>query len=158
MKYFIFGIGIIFLLLVGCQPEQQAMEETAAVAPEPAVAVAESSPAVQEPVAPPSTPTAAAVAVSDNSPAPFLMMPEVHILGRQGFDPSQVTVGVGDLVIWVNKDTRTNVLIFQKVGSSELSRSPSIVSRGTFTYNFEEAGTYEYWVSGYDVKGRVIVE
>ncbi len=156
MKYVIIGIGILFLLLVGCQPEQQAMDEPAAL--EPASAVAENSPAVQEPVAPPSTPTAAAVAVSDNSPAPFLMMPEVQILGRQGFDPPQVTVSVGDLVIWVNKDTKPNTLIFQKDGSSELSRSPSIVSRGTFTYNFEEAGTYEYWAEGYGVKGRIIVE
>ncbi len=139
LKYLIVLIGII-LIIVGCGAEQS---------PTTGVAVSVPEPVQEEPIARGAAPT-----------SPIILIEEVHILGKEGFDPQQITIGVGDTIIWINKDPqgKVAVLTFQKDGSRTFFASKSIQVGGADSFLFEEPGSYTYWTVGYGVRGKVVVE
>jgi plastocyanin len=57
-----------------------------------------------------------------------------------GFDPAQMTVGVGDTVIWANRDAVTRQLVAEGGAFS----SPQIPPGETYTFQFTRAGTFAY--------------
>ena len=57
-----------------------------------------------------------------------------------GFEPPQMTVGVGDTVIWANRDTVTRQLIAEGGGFS----SPQLPPGETYTFQFARPGTFAY--------------
>lgn len=137
VRYFWLGL-LVVMLFAGCQSEQLGTGAAVAVIPPPAKEPAKEIPTT----------------------LPLLILEEVRILGSAGFDPSELTISVGDQVVFTNADSRekATVLTFQKDGTQQFINSESIQPGGTWTYAFEELGAYEYWTIGYGVKGRIVVE
>ena len=64
---------------------------------------------------------------------------EVQILTDK-FEPSQLTIRAGEAVKWINKDSKTRVLV--------LSNPPlekNILANNNFTFTFRSIGTIEFW-------------
>lgn len=82
------------------------------------------------------------------------------ILGSQGFDPMELHALQGDKTIWMNKDPRGKdaVLTFQFENTREFLNSEVIPADSSWSYVFTQKGTYTYWVIGYGVKGKLVVE
>ena len=59
---------------------------------------------------------------------------------KAGFSPAAVTIGTGDAVTWVNRDTVSH----QVVASNGAFASPVLAPGRSFTFTFEAAGTYRY--------------
>lgn len=59
---------------------------------------------------------------------------------KGGFSPSSVTIGAGDAVTWVNRDTVPH----QVVASNGAFASPVLPPGRSYTFTFEAAGTYRY--------------
>lgn len=82
------------------------------------------------------------------------------ILGKNGFQPTQMTIDVGDSITWSNEDPgqREVVLTFQKDKLlNKIITSPIIKVNTEWEYTFTEAGTYEYWTVAYGRKGKIVV-
>lgn len=156
-NYFAVGlcIAVAFLLVVGCQQTPEASPN--ADVPSPSSLTTNAVVPASEPTTPPATPTAAAVAPPKSpTPAPTILVPEVDILGKEGFDPMLLTLEVGESVIWVNYDTQGARLTFTK-DNQEVFTSTTMVPKATYTHTFEEPGMYEYSIPRYGVKGKVLV-
>ncbi|APH39599.1 cupredoxin domain-containing protein [Methanohalophilus halophilus] len=54
------------------------------------------------------------------------------------FKPATIQISVGDTVTWTNEDSATHTVTGQNFDSGNLGQGE------TFTYTFDEAGTYEY--------------
>ncbi|MBI2659269.1 cupredoxin domain-containing protein [Candidatus Woesearchaeota archaeon] len=81
---------------------------------------------------------------------------QVSILGKDGFNPRQVSISAGSSVTWVNNDNIELTLTIFKDGS--FYRNSDIIAPGQkFELTFQEKGTYEYWSVAYDVKGYITV-
>ncbi len=145
MKYLIdlryLMVLLVVILLVGCQ---SSVPET-----EPAAAKA-----VKEAKEAAGSPTAAVV--SEKEPA--LAQEEVAILGREGFDPEELTITEGKPVVFVNQDSRAVVITFQHNTSRKVANSVVIPPGESYIHSFTEAGTYDYWTIGYGIKGKITVE
>lgn len=135
MKKYIL-LGLILLLIVGCQKE---------------VPIEEEEVIVEEPT----TPTGAVIAETA-----ILKMFEVQILGRNGFDPDVLTVKVGDGIIFINNDPREKaaVITFKKDNLQKFINTELIQPGDGYQMTFEEAGTYNYWTIGYGVRAKLIVQ
>lgn len=81
---------------------------------------------------------------------------EIEILGKKGFDPSELSVSESSSINFVNNAPKPVVLIFKNGPRS--SSSPTIKSGDSYEHVFEETGTYDYWTVGYGVKGKIVVE
>jgi plastocyanin len=57
-----------------------------------------------------------------------------------GFEPAQITVGVGDTVVWANRDAVTR----QLVADGGAFNSPQLPPGETYTFQFQRAGTFTY--------------
>jgi amicyanin len=70
------------------------------------------------------------------------------------FDPATITLKVGTTVTWINEDSASHTI------TSEGKFDSGILNKGdTFSYTFNEAGTFEYICTLHPkMKGRVIVE
>jgi len=84
----------------------------------------------------------------------------VKIVGRNGFIPNEVTVNIGDSVTWTNEDPRTKSLdlAIRNPQTKQFVTSPLIAPGKEYSYSFPSTGTYEYWTTGYGIKGKVIVK
>ena len=81
---------------------------------------------------------------------------QVSILGRDGFNPREVSISAGSSVVWVNSDNIELTLTMFKDGG--FYKNSDIIAPGQkFELAFTEKGTYEYWSVAYDVKGYIIV-
>ena len=136
MKHITIIMPVTLVFILGCSPQ------------------AEEVPASSNPV------QSAGVVEIEKQPGLFMRIEEVIILGKAGFDPTELTINAGDIVAWTNHDAqgKAAVLTFQKDSSREFMNSGVVSFEGTWTYNFEEPGVYEYWTQGYGVKGKIIVE
>ncbi len=72
------------------------------------------------------------------------------------FEPDEVTIMTGTTIVWTNKDP-VNHNVTAADGSFA---SGDLGKGGTFSYTFEEPGTYEYVCTLHppDMKGKVTVE
>ena len=83
----------------------------------------------------------------------------IEILGRQGFNPSELTVPASRPITWINHDPQEEqiILTFQKDNSREFINSYLINASNEYTRSFQK-GTYIYWTMAYGVKGKLEVE
>ncbi|MFH1276556.1 MAG: hypothetical protein ABIH82_05590 [Candidatus Woesearchaeota archaeon] len=90
---------------------------------------------------------------------PTFSTTEVTVLGKNGFDPAELTVNEGDTVVFINKDPAEKdfSITFQRLGTRIFTNS-DITGYGNSWENTFEAGTYYFWTLGYGVKGKLIVE
>ncbi|MDK2938607.1 MAG: plastocyanin [Methanolobus sp.] len=75
------------------------------------------------------------------------------------FHPDYTTISPGDTVMWVNNDSVAFIIKGTLVGGGSY-QSPTLRKGDTFTYTFENKGTYKYelvthpWTDG----GFIVVE
>jgi plastocyanin len=91
------------------------------------------------------TPTPTPVSTATPTPAPTptptpIPSGTVHQISIQGFafNPSSLTIKVGDTVVWTNNDTA-----FHSIQSATFS-SVAFGQNGTYSKTFDTAGTYNY--------------
>tara|TARA_Y100000294_G_C8412102_1_gene279228 strand:- start:125 stop:535 length:411 start_codon:yes stop_codon:yes gene_type:complete len=84
---------------------------------------------------------------------------EVRIVGTEGFEPEELSIVTGSAVTWINDGDRRAAVIIFKDGRSYVN-SPPIDSEGKFEHEFNEVGSYEFWLNiAYGViDGKIIVE
>ncbi|MDP2729945.1 MAG: cupredoxin family copper-binding protein [Dehalococcoidales bacterium] len=100
-----------------------------------------SAPAVNEPT------------TTDEQPATPAVI-EVTIEGF-AFKPAEITIAAGSTVTWQNNDSVIHIVTAQ----DKLFDSGSLSNGNTFSYTFEQKGTFEYYCAVHPyMKGRVIIE
>jgi len=87
---------------------------------------------------------------------------QVSILGKEGFDPAEVTIKKGDKLVWTNDDIQKKAMVLNlKKGTkptwSRVEVSGLIKLGETYQRTFDEAGDYEYWTTAYGVFGKIKV-
>jgi len=72
------------------------------------------------------------------------------------FSPSEMTVSVGDTVVWTNRDSAGHTVVSDT--GNELNSA--LLSNGqTYSHTFTQAGTYNYHCSIHpSMTGKIIVE
>lgn len=140
MKKYILGLCLVLFLVISCQPLVPEIEP---------VAEAEAEDVEAE-----TSPTAAVVSERE----PVIVLEEVAILGKEGFDPAELKITKGSQVVFINTGSKSVVIDFQHPTSRKVTNSDLIPPAESYTHFFAEAGTYDYWTTGYGVKGKIIVE
>ncbi len=82
------------------------------------------------------------------------------------FLPYEVSINVGDTVTWVNDDTAAHTATGGNPvdGPSGVFDSSLVIAGTSFSFTFEEAGTYEYfcmvhpWMTGFVIVGEAMAE
>jgi amicyanin len=80
---------------------------------------------------------------------------------NQCFTPNTVTVGVGGTVTWTNSDTAAHTVTSGTAtnGPDGTFDSSIIMAGKTFSFTFDNAGTYDYFCVVHPwMTGKVIVE
>lgn len=99
-------------------------------------------------------PVATAPTSTKNQPDPALTRTPVMISGM-AFTPSSVTIKVGSIIDWTNKDRVAHTITFDD-GSVD---SGSITKGGKYPHLFVKPGTYTYHCSIHpSMKGTIVVE
>ena len=113
----------------------------------------------------------------------YVNMPDWKVAGNSDFEPKELTVKVGDIVIWTNNDSRTHYVTTMKhnypgqnlaegIEDDEEEEeeededhdtffSSSDINPGeTFSYSFTKPGTYKYFCFTHpiEMQGVVIVK
>ena len=79
------------------------------------------------------------------------------IMQNNTYQPSEITITAGTTVTWVNEDSYVhNVLSGTRGEPTGMIESPDIQGGETFSYTFEETGTYEYYCSYHPGMSAVI--
>lgn len=140
MKRYIVGLFLI-LLIAGCQ-------QPATITPEP------TGQAIVPETAPAETVEEETEEVEEEAPTGA----DVSILGKEGFDPEEITVKEGATIVFMNNDPngKDAVLTFQK--GRKFINSDKIKAGEKYEQVFDAAGTYDYWTVQYGVKGKIVVE
>ena len=77
------------------------------------------------------------------------------VMENLAFDPASITIKAGESVTWTNNDSTTHTITADN-GEFE---SSSIAAGSTFTFQFDNAGTYAYHCSIHpSMKATVVVE
>lgn len=72
------------------------------------------------------------------------------------FSPSTLTINIGDIVIWTNKDSVSHTVTSDS--GNELN-SPTFGKDGTYSHTFNIAGTFDYHCKPHSLmKGKIIVK
>jgi len=82
------------------------------------------------------------------------------------FLPYEVSINVGDTVTWLNDDTAAHTVTSGTAvdGPSDVFDSSLVLAGSSFSFTFEEAGTYEYfcmvhpWMEGFVIVGEAMAE
>jgi len=82
------------------------------------------------------------------------------------FLPYEVSINVGDTVTWVNDDTAAHTTTGGSAtdGPSGVFDSSLVLAGSSFSFTFNEAGTYEYfcmvhpWMAGFVIVGEAMAE
>ena len=84
---------------------------------------------------------------------------EIKIIGTEGFEPEELSIITGSAVTWINGGERRAAVIIFKDGKSYVN-SPPIDSGAIFEHEFNEAGSYDYWlnIAFGVVSGNIVVE
>ncbi len=115
------------------------------------------------------SPTGAAVAdfpVMQDEPEPTFFEPQaqehrIEILGKDGYDVSELNIRKDDTVIWVNKDPsgKRNVITIKRLdGIDALYAGKLFFPDEEWSYVFTEAGEYQFWTEAYGIRGSITVE
>jgi plastocyanin len=111
------------------------------------------------PVTPPMNPLPTSVTnpapTSTPPPAP-VPMPVTHTVTIQNFsfNPAMISVKPGDTVVWTNKDPMGHTITGDNGGPA----SPTIGTNGTYSFTFNDVGTFAYHCSIHpSMKGVVVV-
>lgn len=151
MRKYLIGLFLI-LLVVGCQ--QQATTST-------------ESPPTGQVITPAETeevPTEIEVPAETEAEEPTETVKEalaggdVSILGKEGFDPAEITVKEGSTVVFTNNDPKGKSLVLTFQIGRKFIASGKIEAGKKYEQVFDEKGTYDYWTITYGVKGKVVVE
>ncbi len=78
------------------------------------------------------------------------------IISHDKFNPTNTTVKVGTTVTWTNKDWDVNHTIIGDSPNAQFE-SPVLTSGNSFTYTFNQTGTYAYHDKGKPNSNGVIV-
>ncbi len=116
-------------------------------------------------------PTGAAVADIPKQPAKVTPTPEVvaptadeltvQVLGKEGYDNSDLTINAGDSVTWVNKDPSGKRMVMTIKRTDDID---ALIAGKLFgpdeewQYTFTEVGTFDFWTEGYGIRGHIVVE
>ena len=124
-RYFIFGVLVGLLFIVGCTSQQPAPQSR----PTPNVIPHVQPPPVAEPATTHVPPTSEA--------------PETYTMDIKDFSFSKrtITVHVGDAITWTNKDSAPHTVTSNsgnELDSGQLSQGQS------YSHTFTQAGTYAY--------------
>ncbi len=124
--------------------------------PEPTATSAMAEPTEEPTVTPEPTPT---TVVEPTEPAPTPEPVQVAMVNVT-FEPREITVKPGTTVIWTNEDSFAHTITAgTREQPSGLFDSGSVEGGGTFSFTFEETGTYEYFCSFHPgMDGVIIVE
>lgn len=97
--------------------------------------------------------------------APSPVRAAEHTVGMEGweFDPVELTIRVGDTVVWHNNDNTAHNIAFEiefdDVPTMDEPRKVSMTEKWAFT--FDKPGVYKYTCKihrNYDMNGVIIVE
>lgn len=110
-----------------------------------------------------SEPATVAEETTVEEPAEVAAKGEMQILGSQGFKPGEITVKVGDIVVFTNKappadKVKDAVLVIQNTETKQTKTPGKILYGKSYEHTFDKVGTYSVWTVAYAVKGKVIVE
>ena len=73
------------------------------------------------------------------------------------YDPAQLTVNVGDTVVWTNEDSAPHTVTVSD--GPEKFNSPNLNKGDSFSYKFTKAGTYNYYCAVHpDMKASVTAQ
>ncbi len=81
--------------------------------------------------------------------------PDILILDKTGFSPSEIVINPGDKVIWRNDMSRVAVLWSPSVDAS--FTSPVLYTGETYSYVYKNPGTFKFVDVNWGWKGTVIV-
>ena len=76
------------------------------------------------------------------------------MVNRKNFDPETISIIKGDTVTWKNLDDRKHLV----VGKNVAFKSKNLMQGETFSYTFEETGTFDYVDAIFGSRGTVIVK
>lgn len=147
------GIVVVVVLVVGGILWSMQSPKSATNLPLPtsqAVPTPETNP-VPTPVAPVTNPT------SLPNPLPIVPKAVTHTITIQkfAFNLAGITIKKGDTVVWTNKDAMGHTV----TGNNGVPSSPTIPTNGTYSYTFNDAGTFVYHCAIHPaMTGNVIVE
>lgn len=87
-------------------------------------------------------------------------MEEVEVeMIETAFEPTEITVGPGTTVTWINRDSFDHTVTSGVRGEPTDLFDETVPAGESFSYTFEEPGTYEYFCSLHPgMDGTVIVE
>ena len=69
---------------------------------------------------------------------------EIRVLNAGAFEPTEITINVGDSVTWINTDDKQAVIIIFKDGRT-YTNSQKFNPGEQFEHEFTEAGSYQFW-------------
>ena len=81
------------------------------------------------------------------------------VMQNTTFQPGEITVAVGTTVRWTNEDGVQHTVTSGTRGNPSGMFDETVPGGGSFTFTFEEPGTYDYFCSIHPgMSGAVIVE
>ncbi|WMW23295.1 hypothetical protein RE476_05570 [Methanolobus mangrovi] len=95
----------------------------------------------------------------DTSESQAIKADAIVYIDKYEFHPYSTTISSGDTVRWINNDSVAFIIKGNLVGGNSF-QSPTLRKNDTFTYTFEDVGTYNYelvthpWTNG----GLIVVE
>ena len=145
----------LILVLTGCKTTTPAATPTPTpiVTPTPAATPTPTLIVTPTPAATP-TPTPIASPTPTPTATPTPAQANVEISGF-AFVPSTLTVSVGTTVTWTNKDSAPHTV----TSNDNLFESGNLAKDATFSYTFEQKGTFNYHCKIHpSMTGKIIVE
>jgi len=77
------------------------------------------------------------------------------VMRNTAFDPDSLTINAGETVTWTNEDSAAHTV----VGDNGEFESAELANGDTFSFMFDQAGTYTYHCSIHpSMKGTVVVQ
>jgi plastocyanin len=146
-----------FMVALSALRTDQAAPAGVDLAAQQAAAQPQAAPAAALPGVAEALPVAAAPATPASSgAAPTAAATTQITIMNYAFSPANVTIDVGDTVVWTNHDTAPHNVVISD-GPVKFT-SPTLNTGDTFTYTFTVAGTYDYYCSIHpDMKASVTV-
>jgi plastocyanin len=162
-KYIIIGILVVVLIAGGGIYWFMQNQNSAGNALPYGATTTAQSPAPVIPVTPPPASAINHSPVPATNPAPTptpppapLPMPATHAVTIQNFsfNPASITIKKGDTVVWTNKDPMGHTV----TGNNGGPASQTISTNGTYSFTFNDVGTFGYHCSIHpSMKGTVVV-
>ncbi|MBI2573400.1 hypothetical protein HYV86_06050 [Candidatus Woesearchaeota archaeon] len=85
----------------------------------------------------------------------------VEILGKEGYDVTDLTIRKDDAVVWFNNDPteKRMVITIKSMDNVDALIAGKLFAYGEeWTHTFTQAGEYQFWTEAYGKKGTITVE